>query len=199
MLVSLVKSVAWLTFLDHSCRSLSASFKNSNQTETAGVREKIQVLFKRREFSRKIKKMDPPFLLAYRLFSPKKCKKVQNPSFLVKRFRLTKFFRPKKQELGFVLKNSGKTRKMQRSFLIWGGSITPKQCFRKREFKEFPLKTFQNVKKILTFAKICKKFVFFVPNGALCLSTKVAKKVKTLNLGFKFPSSSNSPQIQFCF
>ena len=42
MLVSLVKSVAWLTFLDHSCRSLSASFKNSNQTETAGVREKYR-------------------------------------------------------------------------------------------------------------------------------------------------------------
>ena len=176
MLVSLVKSIAWLTFLDHSCRSLSASFKNSNQTETAGVRGKIQVLFKRREFSRKIKKIDPPFLLAYRLFSPKKCKKVQNPSFLVKRFRLTKFFRPKKQELGFALKNSGKTRKIQRSFLIWGGSITPKQCFRKREFKEFPLKTFQNHKKFLTFAKNGNILYFLNEMGTLCLSTKVAKK-----------------------
>ena len=141
--------------------------------------------------------MDPPFLLAYRLFSPKKCKKVQNPSFLVKRFRLTKFFRPKKQELGFVLKNIGKTRKMQRSFLIWGGSITPKQCFRKREFKEFPLKTFQNHKKFLTFAKNENILYFLNEMGTLCLSTKGAKKMKTLFWGSDSPNSPNPPNMSF--
>ena len=46
------------------------------------------------------------------LFSPNKHTFDGNVSFLVKRFRTTKFFRPKKQELGFALKKSGKTRKM---------------------------------------------------------------------------------------
>ena len=40
------------------------------------------------------------------LFSPNKHTFHGNVSFLVKRFRTTKFFRPKKQELGFAPTNS---------------------------------------------------------------------------------------------
>ena len=54
----------------------------------------------------------PAVSLAYRPFSPKKSTFNENPSFLSKRFSTTTFFRPKKQQLGFTLKNSGKTRKM---------------------------------------------------------------------------------------
>ena len=43
------------------------------------------------------------------LFSPNKHTFHGNVSFLVKRFPTTKFFRPKKQELGFAPRNSRKT------------------------------------------------------------------------------------------
>ena len=43
------------------------------------------------------------------LFSPNKHTFHGNGSFLVKRFRTTKFFRPKKHELGFAPTNSSKT------------------------------------------------------------------------------------------
>ena len=93
----------------HFSRKCGFPLKKSNKMETAGVRESIQVLFKRREISWKIMKMVPPFLLAYGPFSPNKHTFHANVSFLVKRFRTTKFFRPKKQELGFAPTNSWKT------------------------------------------------------------------------------------------
>ena len=74
--------------------------------------------------------------------------------------------------------------------MIWGGSITPNKCFRKREFKEFPLKTFQNHKKILTFAKNGNILYFLNEMGTLCLLTKGAQKIKTLFCG---PDCLNSP------
>ena len=66
---------------------------------------------KKRNFT-KNQEMVPPFVLAYRPFSPKKLNFNENSSFLSKRFSTTALFCPKKQQLDFTFKNSGKTRKI---------------------------------------------------------------------------------------